>query len=233
MLTRFPDGWDRAVAVVAHPDDLEYGASSAIAQWTAAGKDIRYVLMTSGEAGIATIEPKHCGPIRELEQRASAKVVGVTEVEFMGFPDGLLEPGIPLRRALAGVIRRHRPDIVISSNHHDSWGGQSWNHVDHRALGVSLLDAIRDASNPWIFTDQGEAWEGTQFCAFTGSPHPTHFEELTSRSLQLGIESLKCHDAYLSALDGDMADPTSYLTDAAVRTGEAAGVELAVSFELI
>lgn len=232
MLSRFPDGWDRAVAVVAHPDDLEYGAASAIAKWTAAGKDIRYVLMTSGEAGIATIEPKHCGPIRELEQKASAEVVGVTEVEFMGFPDGLLEPGIPLRRALAGVIRRHRPDIVISTNHRDSWGGQSWNHVDHRVLGRSLLDAVRDAANPWVFTDQGEAWEGTQFCAFNGSPNATHFEELTSAALQLGIESLKCHDAYLSALDGDMADPRSYLTDGAMKTGEQAGVELAVSFEL-
>jgi len=233
MLIPFPEGWDRAVAVVAHPDDLEYGAASAIAGWTAAGKDIRYVLMTSGEAGIATIEPKHCGPMRELEQKAGAGAVGVTDVEFMGFPDGLLESGIPLRRALAGVIRRHRPDIVISTNFRDTWGGQSWNHVDHRALGISLLDAVRDAANPWIFTDQGEAWEGTQFCAFSNSPSSTHFAELTSDSLQLGIESLKCHDAYLSALDGDMADPASYLTDAATSSGELAGVDLAVPFELL
>jgi len=233
MLSRFPDGWDRAVAVVAHPDDLEYGAASAIAQWTTAGKDIRYVLMTSGEAGIATIEPKHCGPMRELEQKASAAVVGVTDVEFMGFPDGLLESGIALRRALAGVIRRHRPDMVISINHRNSWEDQSWNHVDHRTLGVSLLDAVRDAANPWIFTDQGEAWEGTRFCAFNESPNPTHFEELSPAALKLGIESLKCHDAYLSSLDGEMADASSYLTDAAMRIGELAGVELATSFELI
>jgi len=92
-LIPFPDDWQRALAIVAHPDDLEYGSASAIARWTSEGREIAYVLVTSGEAGIDGIPPAECGPLREGEQRASAAVVGVTSVEFLGHRDGVIEPG--------------------------------------------------------------------------------------------------------------------------------------------
>src|SRR5580700_10225646 len=101
-----PEDWERAVAVVAHPDDLEYGASSAIARWTAQGKEVSYVLVTSGEAGIDGLEPDTCRTLREAEQRTSAAVVGVNHVEFLGHLDGAIEYGLALRRDIAGALRR-------------------------------------------------------------------------------------------------------------------------------
>src|SRR5687767_764393 len=103
--------WQRGLAVVAHPDDLEFGAAAAVARWTAQGKEIGYVLLTSGEAGIDGMDPEQAGPLREAEQRESAAIVGVSTVEFLGLPDGILEYGVALRRELSRVIRRHRPEV--------------------------------------------------------------------------------------------------------------------------
>ena len=147
----FPDDWSRALAVVAHPDDLEYGAAGAVARWTAEGRTVTYLLVTRGEAGIDTIPPAECGPLREAEQRAAAQVVGVDVVEFLDHPDGLLEYGIPLRRDIAAAIRRHRPELVITSNHRDHWAGGGWNMADHTAVGRAAIDAVRDAANRWLF----------------------------------------------------------------------------------
>ncbi|MBT8241184.1 MAG: PIG-L family deacetylase, partial [Acidimicrobiia bacterium] len=83
-----PEDWTRGLAVVAHPDDMEYGAAAAIARWTSQGKEFAYVLVSDGEAGIATMPPETVGPIRREEQRASCAVVGVDTVEFLGWPDG-------------------------------------------------------------------------------------------------------------------------------------------------
>ena len=156
-----PEDWQRAVAVVAHPDDLEYGVASAIARWTSQGKDVMYVLATSGEAGIDGMEPGVVGPLREEEERRSAEVVGVSQVEFLGHPDGALEYGVALRRDLAASLRRLRPDIVITMNFDLTWGeGGGFNHADHRAVGLATLDACRDAANRWLFPELGEPWQG-------------------------------------------------------------------------
>src|SRR2546430_5470645 len=101
-----PAGWPRALAVVAHPDGLEYGCSAAIAGWTDEGREVVYVLASRGEAGIDTLDPAKCGPQREREQRASAAVVGVREVEFLDHKDGVIEYGTALRRDIAAAIRR-------------------------------------------------------------------------------------------------------------------------------
>ena len=145
-LEPLPEDWTTGLAIVAHPDDLEYGAASAIAKWTAAGKRITYVLVTSGEAGLA-IPPEEAGPLREAEERASAAVVGVDTVEFLGHPDGVVMADLELRRDLARAIRRHRPEVVIGINFRDSWGGPNLNMADHRHVGIATIDAIRDAAN--------------------------------------------------------------------------------------
>ena len=163
-LLPFPEDWSRALAVVAHPDDLEYGTASAVAKWTDQGKWVGYVLATSGEAGIDGLAPAEAGPLRESEEIASAAVVGVDSVEFLGLADGTLTYGLDLRREIAAAIRRHRPELVLSINFHFSWGGPSVNMADHRVLGEALLDATRDAGNRWVFTDlldEGlEPWSG-------------------------------------------------------------------------
>ena len=121
---------------------------------------------------------------------------------------------------------------MLSINFRDTSGGTSWNHVDHRVVGVALLDAVRDAANPWIFTDRGEAWDGVRFVAFSGSPEPTHAVD-TTETFDLGVRSLEAHRVYLDHLGGDMASPDAFLRGAASSTGPRIGVELAASFELV
>lgn len=227
-----PEDWSTALAVIAHPDDMEYGAAAAVARWTSQGKQIAYVLVTDGEAGIASMPPDQVGPLRRTEQVNACRAVGVETVEFLGLPDGLIEEGVALRAALCEPIRRHRPDIVLSINHHDSWGGPSWNHPDHRAVGRSLLDAVRDAGNPWVFADAGQAWDHVRFVAFSGSPLATHGVDV-SASFDAGVASLACHELYLQNLGGDMASPDAFLRGAAEAAGRELGVDLAASFEIV
>ncbi|UDY34281.1 PIG-L deacetylase family protein [Dermatobacter hominis] len=241
-LEPLPEDWDRALAVVAHPDDLEYGAASAVARWTAQGKSVTYLLVTDGEAGIDGIPPEECGPLRRQEEIASARIVGVETVEFLGRPDGLVTADVALRRDLAAAIRRHRPDVVVSINFRDQWGGAGWNHVDHRATGLALLDAARDAGNRWLFTDLAdpdsgdhlEPWPGVRFAAFSGSDLATHAVDVTDW-IHKGVESLEAHRTYLDGLpEGTLGtDPKPFLRGFAAQTGPRLGVELAVSFEVI
>src|SRR5829696_9772198 len=87
-LKPLPEDWSRALAIVAHPDDMEFGAAAAVARWTRQGKEIGYVMITSGEAGIDGLAPDECKAVREAEQIESARIVGVDSVDFLGFPDG-------------------------------------------------------------------------------------------------------------------------------------------------
>lgn len=237
-LEAVPEDWTRALAVAAHPDDLEYGAASAIARWTSQGKDVTYLLVTDGEAGIDGMAPAEAGPLRRGEEIASAAVVGVDTVDFLGLPDGLVEPDQHTRRVLAAAIRRHRPEVLICPNFRESWGMPSWNHVDHRNVGVALLDAARDAGNRWIFTEligEGlEPWSGVRFVAFSGSPQATHAVDITD-FLDRGIESLEQHRVYLDALpEGTMGtDPEAMLRGFGEQAGPRLGVDLAVPFEVI
>jgi LmbE family N-acetylglucosaminyl deacetylase len=224
------EDWQRAVAIVAHPDDLEYGAASAIARWTSQGKEVSYVLATSGEAGIAGLSPREAGPLREEEQRRSASVVGVDHVEFLGHPDGAVEYGLPLRRDLAGAIRRLRPEIVIGMNFDLTWGeGGSVNHADHRAVGLAVLDACRDAANEWVFSDLGAPWAGVSAVYISGTEATTHFVDV-SATIDAGVASLSEHGAYIAALGTDF-DPDAFLRDITGFGGMAAGCEFAVLFQ--
>ena len=226
-----PEDWSRALAIVAHPDDMEYGAASVVARWTGQGKWVGYVLVSDGEAGIATMPPEQAGPLRRDEQLAGCAVVGVTDVEFLGHPDGSIVEGLALRGDLAAAIRRHRPDVVVSINHRDSWGGRSWNHADHRAVGRALLDAVRDAANPWQFADRGDAWAGVRFVAFNASPEPTHAVDVTE-TFDLGVESLRAHQAYIGGLGWEHFDAAEFLEGIARPTGSRLRVKYAVAFEV-
>lgn len=231
-LDPFPEDWHRALAVIAHPDDMEYGAAAAVARWTAQGKHITYVLVSDGEAGITTMDPAVVGPLRRTEQITSCEIVGVRDVEFLGWPDGLIVEGLELRADLAAAIRRHRPEVVLSINFRESFQRGGWNHSDHRAVGTALLDAVRDAANPWLFTDRGDAWDGVRFTAFASSPQSTHGVDTTA-TFDIGVRSLEAHRVYLEHLGGEMSSPDSFLRRGAAAAGARLGVELAVSFELI
>ena len=221
------EDWERAVAIVAHPDDLEYGAASAVARWTAQGKDVSYVLATRGEAGIDAMAPDRAAPLREEEQRRSAARVGVSHVEFLGHADGSVEPGMALRRDLAGALRRLRPEVVVTMNFELTWGdGGSVNHADHRAVGLSTLDACRDAANRWMFAELGDPWQGIKVVYVAGTSAPTHFVDVTA-TIDAGVASLREHQAYIDGLGTDF-DPDEFLRNIAGYGGMAAGCEYAV-----
>ncbi|MEU9479001.1 PIG-L deacetylase family protein [Streptomyces sp. NPDC048191] len=237
QLKPMPEDWQRALAVVAHPDDLEYGCAAAVAAWTDGGREVGYVLATRGEAGIDTLDPATCGPLREREQRASAAVVGVGTVEFLGHRDGVIEYGPVLRRDIAAAVRRHRPELVLTLNHRDTWGDAVWNTPDHVAVGRATLDAVADAGNRWIFpelTEQGlEPWNGVRWVAVAGSARPTHAVDATP-GLERAVRSLLEHRTYIEALTDE--DPETYartfLTTSAEATGERFGGTPAVAFEV-
>jgi LmbE family N-acetylglucosaminyl deacetylase len=230
------ESWSSALAIVAHPDDLEYGAASAIARWTSQGKRVVYCLATSGEAGIDAIEPERSGPLREAEQRASAAVVGVDAVEFMGYPDGTIEYGLPLRRDIARAVRRHRPDVVITGNYHDRWGPGAPNQADHIALGRAVLDGVRDAANRWVFRELLDEdlppWSAAKILV-SGSPMATHGVDVTEH-FDKGVASLEAHGEYLRGLGSyAMADPREFLESIARQTGTRVGATFGVAFEVI
>jgi LmbE family N-acetylglucosaminyl deacetylase len=232
QLETMPTDWNRALAIAAHPDDLEYGAAAAVAAWTDAGKDVRYLLVTRGEAGIDSLDPAECGPLREAEQRAGAAEVGVSVVEFLDHPDGVIEYGIPLRRDLTAAIRRHQPELVILGNFADTWPGGGWNTPDHRNTGRAVMDAVGDAGNRWIFPDLGEKWGGVKYIAVGGSPNATHAVDITS-TLDRGIASLLAHKAYLAGLGGHpMADARGFLEWIADMNASRFGDRRASAFEL-
>ncbi|MCX5072105.1 PIG-L family deacetylase [Streptomyces sp. NBC_00513] len=241
-LQPMPTDWRRALAVVAHPDDLEYGCAAAIAEWTDGDREVAYVLATRGEAGIDTLAPAECAPLREAEQRASAAVVGVSTVEFLDHRDGVVEYGLDLRRDIAAAIRRHRPELIVTLNHRDTWGGADgggfWNTPDHKAVGRAVLDAAGDAGNRWIFPElisvQGlEPWNGVRWVAVAGSATPTHAVDATA-GLERSIASLLEHKAYIEVLTDQ--DPEEYvrtfLTGNAQQASARFGGRPAIPFEL-
>jgi LmbE family N-acetylglucosaminyl deacetylase len=224
-----PEDWERAVAVVAHPDDLEYGAAAAVARWTRQGRNVAYLMVTKGEAGIAGMPPQQVGPLREEEERRSAAIVGVQQVEFLDHPDGLVEYGLRLRRDLAGAFRRLQPDLVLTMNFELTWGDSGMvNHADHRAVGLAVLDACRDAANPWVFGEAGPAWTGIKHVFVAAATEPTHFADVTA-TMDAGVASLREHRVYIEGL-GREFDPDEFLRNMAGYTGLGAGCEYAVGF---
>ena len=238
-LEPMPDNWARALAVVAHPDDLEYGAASAIARWTSSGRSVAYVIVTDGEAGIDGVRPSDAAVLRQKEQLASAAIVGVHDVTFLHHRDGAVEYGLGLRRDIAGHIRRFRPDILLTATPALTFGlgggPRMVNQADHRAVGMAVLDAGRDAANRWIFPellDDGlEPWAGATEVYLMGADQPTHAVDVTD-SLATGIESLRAHRAYLDGL-GRHFDPDRFLREFTARAGSALGVRHAVAFAQI
>lgn len=239
QISTLPEDWTRAMAIVAHPDDLEYGAASAIARWTAAGKSIAYVIATDGEAGIDGLTPAEAGPLRQTEQVTSAALVGVDDVTFLGHRDGVVEAGIGLRRDIARQIRRFRPEVLITATYELTYGmtaGQRIvNQADHRAVAVAVLDAARDAGNRWIFPellDEGlEPWAGVRHVYLMGANQPSHAVDVTDH-LDAGIASLRAHAAYLQGLGRDF-DPAQFLHTMTAAAGPSIGARHAVAMAQI
>jgi LmbE family N-acetylglucosaminyl deacetylase len=146
-----------AAVIVAHPDDIEFTCAGTIARWVNAGTRIAYILCTSGEVGIAEdgMTKQRAAEIREAEQVAAAKVIGVENVIFLREPDGMLQATLDLRKKLVKEIRHFQPEVVVCGDPTVVWAGENYiNHPDHRAAATAALDAVFPAAGqPNLFED--------------------------------------------------------------------------------
>lgn len=145
------------MAIVAHPDDIEFSCSGALALWAKHGARISLVLVTSGDVGIARedITRQEAAALREGEAQAAAEVIGAAEIRFLREPDGMVQATLELRKALVREIRRFRPEVVITGDPTVVWVGEGYiNHPDHRAVSLATVDAIFPAAGqPHLFQE--------------------------------------------------------------------------------
>ncbi len=176
----------RILVIVAHPDDVDFSAAGTIAGWTGAGIEVVYCIVTDGDAGghDDSVPRAEMAPLRRKEQTAAAACVGVSDLRFLGYPDGRVEATLGLRRDLARVIRQVRPDRVVSPSPERNYARIGIGHQDHRAVGSAALDAVYpDARNPYAFgelrADEGlEAWTVREVW-LPGGPVPSHYVDVT------------------------------------------------------
>lgn len=140
---------ESAMVVVAHPDDAEFMVAGTVARWTRAGTRVVYVVVTKGDKGSddPAMSPERLARIREEEQRAAAGLLGVDEVVFLGYPDAYLQYTLDLRRDLVRVIRRYRPEVVVTFDPTTRFFRNAYtNHPDHRVTGDATVDAVYPAA---------------------------------------------------------------------------------------
>jgi LmbE family N-acetylglucosaminyl deacetylase len=192
----------RALVVMAHPDDPEFGAGGTIAAWAQDGAAVAYVIATDGSKGSA--DPAMSGPrlaeLRQAEQRAAAAALGVREVAFLGFPDGETTASLPLRHAIAREIRRWRPDLVVTHDPATIYSAVHINHPDHRAVGQATLDAVYPTARDHLGLPE-EAAEGlaphtVAEVWLTGSLAPDTWVDVSS-TLGRKIEALTAHQTQI------------------------------------
>jgi LmbE family N-acetylglucosaminyl deacetylase len=189
----------RALAVMAHPDDIDFSAAGTIATWTDQGIEVTYLMVTDGDAGgFDPAVPRADIPgIRQAEQRAAAKAVGVEDVRFLGYPDGMVVADLGLRRDIARVIRQVRPDRVILPSPERNFDRIYAGHPDHRAVGSAALDAVYpDARNPFTFPEllrnEGlEAWSVREVW-IPGGPDANHHVDVTG-TFDRKLAALRSH----------------------------------------
>jgi LmbE family N-acetylglucosaminyl deacetylase len=225
------DDFHRVLCVVAHPDDVEYGTSSAVAAWTARGIEVAYLLLTRGEAGIDSSPPERTADLRVREQVAGSHEVGVTRVDFLDYRDGVLEYSMDMRRDIARVIREYQPDALLVG----SWDVEfvvGLNQADHRVAGLAAVDALRDAGNRWVFPElvqEGLEPHSVRWLLVSGDSRPTHGVDVSGEPLARGIASLEAHGDYLAAIPGH-PPPRMMITGITALQGRAMGVPNAVLF---
>jgi LmbE family N-acetylglucosaminyl deacetylase len=224
---------ERALVVVAHPDDCDFLAASVLSAWVRQGCSGAICLVTDGDAGSddPSIPPGELSRIRLQEQRAAAAHLGVSEVRCLGYPDGILENTLAVRRDLVRVIRELRPEAVITMDPNNRWFGRGYiNHPDHRAAGDAALDAIfpsaRDArAFPDLLRDEGLEPYKVRFVFVGASSEPDIAIPLESVDLENKMAALGEHRSQF-----DASDMREGMERGARETGERCGVGLAESY---
>ena len=235
--TREPAAPARVLSIHAHPDDQEFTVGGTLAKWARAGSHIMTVCITSGGAGSNEHTPPEVTrealvPIREKEQRQACRVLGVSEVAFLGYEDGMLEPSLALRRELTRVVRRYRPDAVVCGDPTVRFYGASYmNHPDHRAAADAALAAVfPSAETRLVFPELlGEGLEPhkVQAVFIHGSDQPDTFIDI-SEVLGVKLAALKEHRTQMGPWD-----PTDMITGWAGMQGAPRNLKAAESYRLM
>ena len=229
---------ERLLAVMAHPDDIDFGAGGTIKAWTDAGVQVTYCLVTDGDAGgfDPNVPRSEIPGIRRAEQRAAGAVLGVDDVRFLGYKDGELAVSHELRRDISRVIRQVRPDRMVIQSPDRNWDRIQASHPDHMAAGDAAIQAVYpDARNPFAHTsllrDEGlEAWTVPEVWVIA-SPTPNFWVDVTER-FPAKIAALRAHESQTSHMDDLEGMVSGWLT----RQAEAAGFgpgRLAEAFKIV
>jgi LmbE family N-acetylglucosaminyl deacetylase len=188
----------RVLVINAHPDDSDFGASGTIAAWIKQGIEVSYVMCTNGDQGgeESQYTKEEMPMVRQREQRAAGAVIGVTDITFLNYVDGHLEPTIALRKDLVREIRRVKPDRMICQSPERNWDRIGASHPDHLAAGEAAIQAVYpDARNPYAFTElleEGfEPWRVKEVW-MSGFPQPDHWVDITD-TFDLKIKVLREH----------------------------------------
>jgi LmbE family N-acetylglucosaminyl deacetylase len=228
---------ERVLVITAHPDDVDFGAAGTIACWTDKGIDVAYCIVTDGDAGgFDPSVPRHeIGGIRRREQTAAAKQVGVHDLCFLGYPDGLLEPSLQLRKDLSRVIRRVRPQRVLTQSPVRNLNRIYASHPDHLAAGEAALCAVYpDARNPFTFTEllaEGlEAWSVPEVWLM-GGPNADRVVDVTDQ-FDRKLQALLCHESQHPNPDG-MQDRVRAWMAATAQEYELGEGRLAEAFQVV
>jgi LmbE family N-acetylglucosaminyl deacetylase len=227
----------KVLVVVAHPDDVDFGAAGSVAVWTASNIEVAYCIVTDGAAGSVDpqVDPETLREIRQQEQRKAAAEVGVSELHFLGYPDGALVVSPEVRRDIARVIRIVRPQRVVCQSPERNWDRIRASHPDHLAAGEATLQAVYpDARNPYAYPELlasglephivDEVW-------LMASPRATVAVDITA-TVERKLSALRCHASQL-ADPGQLEEMIrAWGADNATGLGLPAG-QLAETFQVV
>lgn len=227
--------FERALVAFAHPDDAEFLCGGTIAGWANEGTEVAYVCATDGSAGWNGPDRSRLqiAAIRERELREAAAVLGVGDIRFLGYTDGLLEPGLPLRRDLTREVRRVRPDVIVAPDPSMLWSGRRYiNHPDHRAVGEAVLavvacDAPTRPQFPDLLDEGLEPFEVPALWLATGNGGGDTLVDI-AETIDVKVKALRAHHSQLENMGED--DIESRMREWATRTAERGEMELAESF---
>jgi LmbE family N-acetylglucosaminyl deacetylase len=229
----------RIVVIAAHPDDIEFGTAGSVARWVEEGAEVTYVIVTDGSSG--SNEPgivrQELVAQREKEQLAAAQVVGVSDVRFLGYPDGTLEATIDLRRDLTRIIREIKPDRVVCSDPTTVFFGDGYiNHPDHRAAAEAAVYATFPSSETRpIFPElleEGYEPHKVKELFITLTPHATHFLDITG-TMEKKIDTLRAHVSQLGAGEAFENGVNKWVREFSAEAGKQCGVTYAETFKVM
>lgn len=229
---------ERVLAVLAHPDDVDFGAAGTVASWCDAGIEVSYCLVTDGDAGgfDPSVPRSQIPAIRQAEQRAAGAVLGVTSITFLGYRDGELQVSHDLRRDISRAIRQVRPDRLLIQSPERNWARIPASHPDHLAAGEAAMCAVYpDARNPFAHTslllDEGlEAWAVPEVWVMAG-PRPDRFVDVTD-VFDRKMAALQAHESQTAHLD-DLADRVGGWMTATAKAAGLPDGRLAEAFQVV